>query len=77
MLKAADISTAWNRPGIPTQVIDREVLIPKKKGLTMLPENQKEAYEAFYASTVDNGIVDEKTTVMIQLAASFVIGCYP
>ena len=43
----------------------------------MLPENQKEAYEAFYGSTVDNGIIDEKTTVMIQLAASFAIGCYP
>lgn len=43
----------------------------------MLPENQKKHYEAFYESTVKNGLLDEKTTVMIQLAASFTIGCYP
>jgi hypothetical protein len=43
----------------------------------MLPHIQKERYEAFFASTADNGILDRKTTVMIQLAASFVVGCYP
>lgn len=43
----------------------------------MLPEKQKTAYEAFYHATEDNGILDAKTTVMIQLAASLVIGCYP
>jgi len=43
----------------------------------MLPKKQKERYEAFFASTTDNGILDPKTTVMIQLTASFVIGCYP
>jgi hypothetical protein len=43
----------------------------------MLPESQKKHYEAFYESTVNNGLLDPKTTVMIQLAASFAIGCYP
>lgn len=43
----------------------------------MLPERQKQKYEEFFESTAKNEIVDLKTTVMIQLAASFVIGCYP
>jgi hypothetical protein len=43
----------------------------------MLPIQQKERYEAFFASTTENGILDPKTTVMIQLAVSFAIGCYP
>jgi len=43
----------------------------------LLPDRQKEAYEAFYASTEKSEIIDDKTTVMIQLAASFAIGCYP
>ncbi len=43
----------------------------------MLPEKQKQAYEAFYASAAENGILAPKTTVMVQLAASFALGCYP
>lgn len=43
----------------------------------MLPEKQKRTYETFFESTVDNGVLDRKTTTMIQLAASFAIGCYP
>jgi hypothetical protein len=43
----------------------------------MLPANQKEHYEAFYESTVRNGLLDPQTTVTIQLATSFAIGCYP
>ncbi len=43
----------------------------------MLPEAQKNAYEAFFESSEKNGILDKKTTLMIQLAASLVIGCYP
>jgi hypothetical protein len=47
------------------------------KGEHMLPEKQKSAYEQFYESTAKNELLDPKTTVMIQLAVSFVIGCYP
>jgi len=43
----------------------------------MLPEKQKEAYEQFYEATEKNGILDRKTTIMIQLAVSFSMGCYP
>jgi alkylhydroperoxidase/carboxymuconolactone decarboxylase family protein YurZ len=43
----------------------------------MLPEKQKQAYEAFYNSTAESGILDPKTTVMVQLAAAFALGCYP
>ena len=47
------------------------------KGGALLPEIQKQAYEKFYETTAKNELLDQKTTVMIQLAASFVIGCYP
>jgi hypothetical protein len=47
------------------------------KGATLLPEIQKQAYEKFYESTAKNEVLDQKATIMIQLAASFVIGCYP
>lgn len=43
----------------------------------MLPKLQKEKYEDFFNSTVQNEILDTKTTIMIQLAASFVAGCQP
>ncbi len=43
----------------------------------MLPEKQKKAYEQFFETTEKNGILDRKTTLMIQLAASFSMGCYP
>ncbi len=43
----------------------------------MLPQKQKQTFEAFFASTETNTILDPKTTVMIQLAAAFISGCYP
>ena len=43
----------------------------------MLPKRQELKYEEFFASTAKNDILDQKTTIMIQLAASFVAGCYP
>ena len=54
-----------------------EVMPEQSKGDPMLPERQKQKYEEFFDSTAKNGILDMKTTVMIQLAASFSIGCYP
>jgi hypothetical protein len=47
------------------------------KGELMLPESQKKAYEEFFESTAKNEILEQKTIVMIQLATSFAIGCYP
>lgn len=43
----------------------------------MLPEKLEKKYADFYQATVENGTLDPKTTVMVQLAASFAIGCYP
>lgn len=43
----------------------------------MLPVWQKQKYEEFYESTAKNEILDPKTTIMLQLAVSFVMGCYP
>ena len=43
----------------------------------MLPENQKKTWEAFFESTENNGILDRKTTLMIQLAASLALDCRP
>jgi hypothetical protein len=54
-----------------------ERLPTERREKPMLPDKQNQAYEAFYESTVHNKILDPKTTVMIQLAASFVMGCYP
>jgi hypothetical protein len=47
------------------------------KGKPLLPENQKNAYNEFYESTANDDILDQKTTLMIQLATSFAMGCYP
>ena len=43
----------------------------------MLPQKNKLTYEAFFASTETSDILDPKTTLMVQLAVSFAIGCYP
>jgi hypothetical protein len=43
----------------------------------MLPAKQKKAYASFYNATANNAVLDQKTTIMIQLAASMSIGCYP
>jgi len=43
------------------------------KGEPILPKRQKQTYEEFFESTAKNELLNQKTTVMIQLAASFVI----
>ncbi len=43
----------------------------------MLPAKQAKAYDAFFESTAQNEVLDRKTTLMIQMAAAFAIGCYP
>jgi len=42
----------------------------------MLPQ-QKKAFSEFYKSVSNNGVLDDKTTVMIHLAAAMAVGCYP
>ena len=43
----------------------------------MLPEKQLKAYNDFYDSARQNDILEPKTTLMIHLAASMAVGCYP
>ena len=43
----------------------------------LMPEKQKKAYEAFYEVASNNEILETKATVLIQMAASMAIGCYP
>jgi hypothetical protein len=43
----------------------------------MLPKKQNKAFTDFYNSAYTNDILDSKTTLMIHLAASMAVGCYP
>ncbi|UCG59858.1 MAG: carboxymuconolactone decarboxylase family protein [Phycisphaerales bacterium] len=43
----------------------------------MLPQKQKEAFDAFYDSARHNTVLDEKTTVMIHMAVAMAVACYP
>jgi len=43
----------------------------------MLPEKQNKAFTEFYNSARNNDILDSKTTLMIHMAASMAVGCYP
>jgi alkylhydroperoxidase/carboxymuconolactone decarboxylase family protein YurZ len=43
----------------------------------MLPKKQNKAFTDFYNSANTNDILDSKTTLMIHLAASMAVGCYP
>ena len=42
-----------------------------------LPEKQAAAFQAFYNSARHNDVLDEKTTVMIHLAAAMAVACSP
>lgn len=43
----------------------------------MLPETQTQTFRSFYSSARLNDILDPKTTLLIHLAVSMMIGCYP
>ena len=43
----------------------------------MLPEEQLRSYNDFYDSAYQNDILEPKTTLMIHLAVSMAVGCYP
>jgi len=51
--------------------------VVKKMEREMLSKKLEKSYTEFYDATVENGTFDIKTTLMIQLAAAFAIGCYP
>jgi len=43
----------------------------------MLTEKQQKAYEQFYESTHDNEFLDEKTELLVGLAAAMALDCAP
>ena len=43
----------------------------------MLPDKQKKAFDDFYDSARHNEILEPKTTLMIHMAASMAVNCYP
>jgi hypothetical protein len=43
----------------------------------MLPEIQDKAFGEFYKSARYNTILDQKTTLLIHLAAAMATACYP
>jgi hypothetical protein len=43
----------------------------------MLPAKQARSYKAFYDAARNNGILEEKTTLLVHLAVGMTAGCYP
>jgi hypothetical protein len=43
----------------------------------MLTKDRAISWKAFYDSARHNDILDERTTVLIHLAAAMATGCYP
>jgi len=43
----------------------------------MLSEKQKTLFEEFYKSARYNEILDPKTTLLIHMATSMAVACYP
>jgi len=42
-----------------------------------MPKNLKQSFKQFHDEIVANGILDPKTTFLIQLGAAMAVGCYP
>lgn len=43
----------------------------------MLSDEQRKLYDAFYESTHDNDVFDEKTELLVGLAAAMAMNCAP
>ncbi|NSW86587.1 MAG: carboxymuconolactone decarboxylase family protein [Syntrophobacteraceae bacterium] len=43
----------------------------------MMPEKLKQSYREFHDAMISNGVVDAKTTFMIQMGVAMALGCYP
>jgi len=43
----------------------------------MLPEKQQVKFKEFYDAARNNGILDPKTTLLLNLAAAMALGCTP
>lgn len=43
----------------------------------MLNKSQEELFSNFYKSTINNNYLDDRTAILIGLAASMAVACYP
>lgn len=43
----------------------------------MKPTVQSENWQKFYDSARHNGVLDERTTLMLHLASAMAVACYP
>jgi hypothetical protein len=43
----------------------------------MLTKDGAKSWKTFYDSARHNDVLDERTTVLIHLAAAMAVGCYP
>ena len=43
----------------------------------MIPKEAGRSFADLRKSVLDNGIIDPKTTFMIQMGAAMAVGCYP
>ena len=42
-----------------------------------MPKNLKKSFKQFHDEMISNGIIDPKTTFMIEMGAAMAVGCYP
>ena len=42
-----------------------------------MPKHLKQSFADYHKAVVNNGIIDPKTTFMIQMGAAIAVGCYP
>jgi hypothetical protein len=51
--------------------------ISTKKEKAMMPKQVNRSFADFRNAVVNNGIIDPRTTFMIQMGAAMAVGCYP
>lgn len=42
-----------------------------------MPKNLKKSFIQFHDEMISNGVIDPKTTFMIEMGAAMAVGCYP
>jgi len=73
------MAQAGAAPAPPLNHDVRNICLPTvaRKEKPMLSENQRKIFADFHISVEAEGILDEKTSHMIKVAAAMALGCYP
>jgi len=48
-----------------------------EKEIQMMSKRLRQSFADFHNSMLSNGIIDPKTTFMIEIGAAMAVGCYP